>query len=374
MIPPAMKIIFTLTLTLAISSAFAANTPPRNETTIVLDENAVKNLGIETVEAEEAAFERTVFALGEVDHACESHSVLSSRAAGRISEVFFHKGEFVTQGDVIARLESRQAGSPPPMIDLKAPASGLITDSQAHLGAPVEPDTALMEILDLSTVWVTAKIPQHDAPALKEGLTAKIRVAAIGDKELTAKFLRLGVGANAQLGTVDAIFSLPNPNNQLRPGMRAELSLIVAQRDSVLSIPRAALQGDRTNRFVFIKDYEIANTFVRVPVIIGDQNNERIEITSGLYPGDEVVTRGAYALSFAGKGSVSLKEALDAAHGHPHNEDGTEMTKEQIAAAKDAESEKNSGGSVVTILSITCTLLFAVVLTLSFIIRKRLKA
>ena len=374
MIPPAMKIIFTLTLTLAISSAFAANTPPRNETTIVLDENAVKNLGIETVEAEEAAFERTVFALGEVDHACESHSVLSSRAAGRISEVFFHKGEFVTQGDVIARLESRQAGSPPPMIDLKAPASGLITDSQAHLGAPVEPDTALMEILDLSTVWVTAKIPQHDAPVLKEGLTAKIRVAAIGDKELTAKFLRLGVGADSQMGTIDAIFSLPNPNNQLRPGMRAELSLIVAQRDSVLSIPRAALQGDRTNRFVFIKDYEIANTFVRVPVIIGDQNNERIEITSGLYPGDEVVTRGAYALSFAGKGSVSLKEALDAAHGHPHNEDGTEMTKEQIAAAKDAESEKNSGGSVVTILSITCTLLFAVVLTLSFIIRKRLKA
>ena len=374
MIPPAMKIIFTLTLTLAISSAFAANTPPRNETTIVLDENAVKNLGIETVEAEEAAFERTVFALGEVDHACESHSVLSSRAAGRISEVFFHKGEFVTQGDVIARLESRQAGSPPPMIDLKAPASGLITDSQAHLGAPVEPDTALMEILDLSTVWITAKIPQHDASVLKEGLTAKIRVAAIGDKELTAKFLRLGVGANAQLGTVDAIFSLPNPNNELRPGMRAELSLIVAQRDSVLSIPRAALQGDRTNRFVFIKDYEIANTFVRVPVIIGDQNNERIEITSGLYPGDEVVTRGAYALSFAGKGSVSLKEALDAAHGHPHNEDGTEMTKEQIAAAKDAESEKNSGGSVVTILSITCTLLFAVVLALSFIIRKRLKA
>ena len=374
MIPPAMKIIFTLTLTLAISSAFAANTPPRNETTIVLDENAVKNLGIETVEAEEAAFERTVFALGEVDHACESHSVLSSRAAGRISEVFFHKGEFVTQGDVIARLESRQAGSPPPMIDLKAPASGLITDSQAHLGAPVEPDTALMKILDLSTVWITAKIPQHDAPVLKEGLTAKIRVAAIGDKELTAKFLRLGVGADSQMGTIDAVFALPNPNNELRPGMRAELSLIIAQRDSVLSIPRAALQGDRTNRFVFIKDYEIANTFVRVPVIIGDQNNERIEITSGLYPGDEVVTRGAYALSFAGKGSVSLKEALDAAHGHPHNEDGTEMTKEQIATAKDSESEKNSGGSVVTILSITCTLLFAVVLTLSFIIRKRLKA
>ena len=374
MIYHAMKIIFPLALTLALPSAFAANATPRNETTIVLDENAVKNLGIESVEAEETAFDRTLFALGEVDHACESHSALSSRAAGRIAEVFFHKGEFVTKGDVIARLESRQAGNPPPMIELKAPASGLVTDSQTHLGAPVEPDATLMEIIDLSTVWITAKIPQNDSSILNEGLTSKIRVPAIGNKELTAKFLRLGVGTDAQKGTIDAVFALPNPNNELRPGMRAELTLIASQRDAVLSIPREALQGDRSNRFVFIKDYEIANSFVRVPVLTGDQNHERVEITSGLYPGDEVVTHGAYALSFAGKGSASLKEALDAAHGHPHNEDGTEMTKEQIAASKNSESHSHSRSALVTTLSITCALLFIAVLAMAFIIRKRLKA
>jgi multidrug efflux pump subunit AcrA (membrane-fusion protein) len=374
MIHPAMKIIFPLALALTLQSAIAANTPPRNETTIVLDENAVKNLGIKTVEAEESAFDRTLFALGEVEHTCESHSVLSSRAAGRIAEVLFHKGELVTKGDVIARVESRQAGNPPPMIELKAPASGLITDSQTHLGAPVEPDATLMEILDLSTVWITAKIPQNDASILNEGLTAKIRVPAIGNKELTAKFLRLGVDADAQKGSIDAVFALPNPNNELRLGMRAELTLIASQREAVLSIPREALQGDRSNRFVFIKDYEIANSFVRVPVLTGDQNHERVEITSGLYPGDEVVTHGAYALSFAGKGSASLKEALDAAHGHPHNEDGTEMTKEQIAAAKNSESHSHSHGALVTTLSITCALLFIAVLAMALIIRKHLKA
>lgn len=374
MIHPAMKIIFPLALTLALPSAFAANAAPRNESTIVLDENAVKNLEIQTVEAQESDFDRTLFALGEVEHTCESHSILSSRAAGRITEILFHKGDFVTKGDVIARVESRQAGNPPPVIELKAPASGLITDSQAHLGAPVEPDATLMEILDLSTVWITAKIPQNDASILNEGLTAKIRVPAIGNKELTAKFLRLGVGTDAQKGTIDAVFALPNPGNQLRPGMRAELSLVASQRDAVLSIPREALQGDRSNRFVFIKDYELANTFVRVPVLIGDQNHERVEITSGLYPGDEVVTHGAYPLSFAGKGSVSLKEALDAAHGHPHNEDGTEMTKEQIAATKNSESHSHSHGALVTTLSITCALLFIAVLAMAFIIRKRLKA
>jgi hypothetical protein len=54
--------------------------------------------------------------------------------------------------------------------------------------------------------------------------------------------------------------------------------------------------------------------------------------------GDEVVTRGAYSLGFVGGGSgMSLKEALDAAHGHAHNEDGSKMT------AEEAEKEASGG-------------------------------
>jgi hypothetical protein len=99
-----------------------------------------------------------------------------------------------------------------------------------------------------------------------------------------------------------------------------------------MSIPRSAVQGDAANRFVYIKDYDLKNAFVKTSIVLGAQNDQFVEVTKGLFPGDEVVTRGAYALGFAGKGSVSLKEAMDAAHGHPHNEDGTEMSKEQIAA------------------------------------------
>jgi cobalt-zinc-cadmium efflux system membrane fusion protein len=54
-----------------------------------------------------------------------------------------------------------------------------------------------------------------------------------------------------------------------------------------------------------------------------------------VFPADEVVTRGAYSLSFAGGDSgISLKEALDAAHGHEHAADGSELT-----AEKEAEME-----------------------------------
>ncbi len=314
-----------------IASAIAAS-PPRNETTVVLDAAGVQNLGIETVTAEEATFERTISVLGEIDHTCESHSVLSSRIPGKIIEAIIHKGEFVKKGDVMLRIESRQPGDPPPIIDLTAPADGLVIESEGHLGAPVEPDATLMQIMDLSKVWAVARVPQHHAAILNDELTARIRIPAIGDQVYESKFFRLGTDTS-QPSTVDAIFEISNLDSKLRPGMRAELSLITSKRENVVSIPRAALQGDRANRFVFIKDYELEHTFVRVPVTIGEINDERAEIISGLLPGDEIVVKGAYALAFAGKGNTSLKEALDAAHGHPHNEDGTEMTAEEIAAA-----------------------------------------
>lgn len=374
-----MKIIITIITFLSFLPAIAMEGPPRNENTVVLDETGIQNLGIETVEVEESDFEQTLFVLGEIDHTCESHAVLASRIPGRIIEVLAHKGDFVTKDEVVARLESRQPGNPPPVLELRAPGSGLVIDSQTHLGAPVEPDMDLMTILDLTTVWAVAKVPQNQAALLTKGLAARVSVPAAGKENYQAEFLQIGVEADAAKGTIDAVFSLTNPGNTLRPGMRAEISLITSNRDDVLAIPRAALQGDHSNRFVFIKDYELENAFVRIPVVVGDVSRDQVEILSGLMPGDEVVTRGSYALSFAGKGNASLKEALDAAHGHPHNEDGTEMTAEQIAAAESQgghgqHHDHGSGRTLVIVLSITCGVLFLLLIATPFALRSRSKA
>ncbi|MES2983162.1 MAG: efflux RND transporter periplasmic adaptor subunit [Verrucomicrobiota bacterium] len=358
-----------------IGSAFAASAP-RNENTIVLDTNAIQNLGIETVAAEETAFESTVPVLGEIEHTCESHSILSSRIAGKIIEAVVHKGDFVKKGDVMLRIESRQPGDPPPVIELKAPADGLVVRSDGHLGAPVEPDKELMEILDLTNVWAVARVPQHQAALLKEGLTARIRIPALGTEEKVSTFLQLNTNEEPNPTTVEAIFELPNPDIKLRPGMRAELSLIASKRENVLSIPREALQGDRSNRFVFIKDYELKNAYVRIPVVVGEISDNRVEITSGLFPGDEVVVNGAYALSFAGEGSVSLKDAMDAAHGHPHNEDGSEMSAEEIAASDDEHGHDHGPEGIsplVIFLTITCGVLLMLLVIASLSLRARSK-
>lgn len=359
-----------LSLLLLIATAVAAQTPPRDESTVVLDANAVENLGVETAEAAEVSFESTVLIPGAIEHTCESHSVLSSRIAGRVVEVLVHQGDFTTKGEVIARIESRQPGDPPPIIDLIAPGSGLIVRSDVHLGAPVEPGVELLEILDLTTVWAVAQVPQHLGPLLVDGLTARVRIPALGGEPRESSFLRLGIEADPAAGTIEGVFELPNPGNLLRPGMRTEITLATQRREGVLGIPRDALQGDPSNRYVFIKDYELENAFVRTPVTVGELTSDLVEITAGLFPGDEVVTRGAYALAFAGKGNTSLKEALDAAHGHPHNEDGTEMSAEQLAAAEASggghgHSHDHGGGPLNRFLAIACVVLFLLLIASS---------
>jgi membrane fusion protein, heavy metal efflux system len=338
--------------------------------TIVLDETGVKNLRIETATAEEADFETTAFALGVTEAMPQKRSTLSSRIPGRVAETNLKVGTFVTKGEKLALIESRQPGDPPPTVWLTAPADGTILSVGTVLGSPVEPCDTLADIADLGTIFVVATVPQAIAAKVKQGTQARIRFPIRPDKEYTATLLKFAACAcpdpacalgqdvstrsnekeNVDRTSAGVLFTLENPDNTLRPGMNAEAQIILDQRKNVLSIPRAALQGEPSNRFVYVKHFDLPNAFIKTPVQTGEMNDRFVEIISGLFPADEVVTRGAYSLSFAGGGNVSLKEALDAAHGHEHAADGSELTadkKAETGATEDTEAHDHEGSSPV---------------------------
>ncbi len=364
--------IFRTILFLSIVAS-AAISPEEAANTVILDETGEKNLKIETVEAEETDFEETVFALGRIEVVPERRSVVASRIPGRIVELKTTLGTMVQANADVARLESRQPGDPPPSIWLKAPTSGLVTESAARIGEPVDPDKVVLEITDLSEVYAVARVPEHLAGKLKPGSVAHIAVAALAGEKFDGTLLRFGTAADKASGTIDAIFALPNPSLTLRPAMRAEFSIVLGKRESVMSIPRLALQGDSTSRTVYRKHYDasLKHTFVRAAVQTGAMNDRFVEVTSGLVAGDEVVTTGAYSLAFAGKGSVSLKAALDAAHGHEHNEDGSEVSADQKAkhsSEKGGDANGHAEGlSALTIFSLASNVLLLLLLVVAML-------
>lgn len=348
------------------------NAPPLDDL-IILDAFRVENLGITLATADEADFEETVFAIGHIEVLPGKRAVVSSRIPGRAFSVLVIPDQEVTEGDEVLWVESRQPGDPPPTTMLAAPMSGLISTVNTAPGQPVSPDDTLVEIVDLDVVEAAAQVPESLAGALKQGLHARIRVPAVPDTTFDATLAHLGAFADHDSGTVEASFHVSNTDHRLRPGMRAEFSIATHRRESVMAIPREALQGDPGNHHAYVADFELENAFRKIPVKTGARNDSLVEITSGLLPGDEVVVRGAYMLGFAGKGNVSLKEALDAAHGHAHNGDGTEMTAEQLEEAghhEDGEAHHDHGnGSLWNPLSIFLAAsngLFAVLLLLKF--------
>lgn len=359
------QITSTICVALLTCQLIAPAAEDRAANTVVLDEISAKNLGIETAEVSPTTFDDSLFALGRLAAIHSNEGVVSSRIPGRIIELLAHEGDVITAGQRIGRLESRQPGNPPPSIDLTAPLEGLVMECHVRLGEPVEPDTDILEIIDVRSMHAVARIPEDQASHIKVGMKARIQIAAFPDKAFEGEMIRFGTSADATGGTVDALFLLKDPSGSLRPGMRAEFSINLSTRENVMALPKGALQGDSANPFVFVKDFDLSNAFVKAPITVGVRNDRYIEVVSGLFPADEVVTKGGYALAFAGAGSISLKEALDAAHGHEHNEDGSEITTEQKAARKAAAAGgSNGGGGSYPMLTLFLALLSGILLIL----------
>lgn len=334
------------------SLAAAEIDPATAAATVILDETGVQNLRLETVEVQESDFEETLFAVGHLEVLPGNKAIVSSRIPGRAFSVLALPDQQVSQGEELMWVESRQPGDPPPTVMLESPIEGIISKVNIAVGQPIDPSQELIEILNLDQVEAGARVPQQFAGKLTRGQKARIRIEGFPDVVFEAELAHIGSYADAENGTVEAAFHLQNEDHRLRPGMRAEFSIVVGKREGVMSVPRSALLGDAINRFVYVKDFDLANAFIKTPVVVGAINQESAEITSGLFPADEVVTRGGYALSFAGSGSMSLKEALDAAHGHEHNEDGSEKTPEQKTAEGHGHEHGDEGGKAFTPLTL----------------------
>lgn len=354
-------LIILLTLHFSLSTLHSAAPP------VILDQAAIDNLGIKTETAQPQSFTETLFAIGRLEPIPARKSILSSRIAGRVISIAAHEGDTVSKDQTLLEIESLQPGNPPPRIPLAAPFPGIVMQSHTHLGKPVTPESELFEIVDLSQIYAVARLPEDQAGFTHVGTQANIRIAARPHKTFTGKLIRYGTEADPTSGTIDAYFLLENPGYDLRPNMRAEFSVVLDSKPDVLSVPKKSVQTDGLKSYIFVEDFDLPNAFVKIPVITGARNETHIEILKGLLPSDRVVTSGAYALMFAGGGTISLKEALDAAHGHEHNEDGSEMTAAQRAAraAEKAAAAGVAGGAptwLVVFLGSLSALLFILLL------------
>lgn len=172
-------------------------------------------------------------------------------------------------------------------------AGGYITDLLVREGDYVMEGGTVVKVADLSTLWAEAQVYTSQLALVNRNGTALVQLPDMDGKEVRGRieFVNPEINPDTRINLVRV--SIPNPGNQLKPGMPAYVILQSPRRNS-LSLPIDAVIRDGRGATAWIRTG--VHRFKSVMVTTGLEQDDRIEIISGLKEGDVVVTSGAYLL------------------------------------------------------------------------------
>lgn len=192
--------------------------------------------------------------------------------------------------------------------EIRAPSAGKVIERRVHLGQPVGgegQDKELYAIADLTTVFAEIAVPIADLPLVRDG--QRVRLAHGGEEEEAAgRLIFVGPLLDHETHSGRAVASFPNGDLHLRPGTAMTARIFLAERETRISAPRAALLTFEGESVMFVRT---PDGFVKRKVEVGESDRETVEILSGLEPGEEVAATNAFVLK-AELGKARL-EGLD---------------------------------------------------------------
>lgn len=272
---------------------------------VELSDTAITNLSVETVEAAIVELQPSVQLVAQVQPLPEKVAQITARFDGTVGEILVKLGEPVKAGQPLIRLVPRTIGNPEVIV--KAPLSGAVTKVNVTLGQAFSPDTVLMVVGDYSSVLARGIAYENpEILALKIGDPATLTLDAFPGHRFEGAIQRSDVGLESDSKTFEVYALIDNHDGKLRPNLLGQLSVGIGKAQSVLAVPEKAILGDLGNLFAFVRE---GTTFEKRPVRLGIKSGGQVEILEGLFPGEQVVTRGNYQLQYASGTSKKEKSA-----------------------------------------------------------------
>ncbi len=168
--------------------------------------------------------------------------------------------------------------------EIVAPFDGVVSRRLVNRGDLVQAATAnrttpLFTLQRIDTIRVFCDIPENDVPHLRVGDAAVVKPFGFDGKTFAGTVARFAFRLNPETRNMRTEIDLPNPQEQLYPGMYAEVALEMGRRAGVLTVPVSAIGSDGVGDFVYtIKEGRIQPLRVK----LGLRDGGRVEVTEGL--------------------------------------------------------------------------------------------
>lgn len=179
---------------------------------------------------------------------------------------------------------------------LRAPIAGVVTARAGSVGAFVETDAVLFEVVDTSKIWVELDIPEDDVARVATGQHVIVTTSALGDRLFEGTLAYVAPAIDPHTRTALGRVALDNPDGALRAGMFGRARVQVPRAEPALVVPAASVQRARGAALVFVKIAPELYEGRRVEVLERPADPENLEVRGRISPGDEVVVDGAFLL------------------------------------------------------------------------------
>src|SRR3984885_9232376 len=194
----------------------------------------------------------------------------------------------------VSRAENLRVTSMEQYATITAPYNGIVTMRYADTGALIPAGTAeglnqaVVRLAQSDVMRLRMPVPERDVPLVHEGSVVNVHVQATG-QQFAGTVVRFSRDVSNTTRTMMTEVDVKNPDLTLTPGMYADVTFNLEQKNNALIIPASAIiQGDQPS--VMLVDSN--NRARKQPIVLGMSGGNSQEVTSGLQPGDRIIIGG----------------------------------------------------------------------------------
>ena len=177
-----------------------------------------------------------------------------------------------------------------------APFTGVVTKRYADTGSLIQAGQdnntqtlPVVEVAESDLLRLRMPVPESDVPYIQVGGDVQVKVNATGST-FAGKIIRFSRALDTDTRTMLTEVDVPNHDLSLNPGMYAETTIQLQQKNDALILPAQAVVQNGDQSYVLVVD--ATNHVEKRTVTLGIQTSNRVEITSGLQAGDNVIAAG----------------------------------------------------------------------------------
>jgi membrane fusion protein, multidrug efflux system len=225
-----------------------------------------------------------------------------SKVEGKLINYELQEGARIKKGDVLAIVDRDEVGFKYQEAPIISPISGTVGRTYLDPGADIRLDTPVGLIVNMDDVRVRIQAAERHAPKLQLTQKARVYVDAFPDQVFEGLVSRISPVIDLDTRTAPLEISISNSGHQLRPGMFAEVHIVIRKHDNALVVPEEAIVSAAGKTFVYVVSDGIAH---QVEVSLGIRKPGKVQVKDGLNGDEIVITAGHQKIH--DKSSVRIK-------------------------------------------------------------------